>query len=188
MWKIYAASGHLFTDIWSWQSFVSSYYVLTAFSYWIHKMKYSCYQRILLLFVAGLFIGLRRLTKSNRESSFSKLSLLHLAGYVRGLESLKLSWPYLMAFSSCISTGKPELLYCIWCVFHVLLFFFSGLNFYEVERCVWGHFTHICKIVRQWSELDGKRSEEYIAILLVVKRKLCASSSSWKIANTAIPA
>ena len=88
--------------------FVSSYYVLTVFSHWIHKMKYSCYQRILLLFVAGLFIGLRHLTKSNRESSFSKLSLLHLAGCVRGLESFELSWPYLMAFSSCISTVKPE--------------------------------------------------------------------------------
>ena len=90
-------------------------------------MKFSCYQRILLLFMAGLFIGLRRLTKSNRESSFSKLSLLHLAGCVRGLESLELSWPYLMAFSSCISTGKPKLLYCIWCLFRVLLVFFFFL-------------------------------------------------------------
>ena len=99
-------------------------------------MKCSCYQRILLLFVAGLFIGLRRLTKSNRESSFSKLSLLHLAGCGRGLESLELSWPYLMAFSSCISisTGKPQQLYCIWCLLHVLLCFSSGLNFYKVER------------------------------------------------------
>ena len=88
MWKIYSASGHLFTDIWSWQTFVSSYYVLTAFSHWIHKMKCSCYQRIFLLFVAGLFIGLRRLTKSNRESSFSKLSLLHLAGCVSSPGSL----------------------------------------------------------------------------------------------------
>ena len=62
--------------------------VLTAFSRWIHKMKYSWYQQILLLFVAGLFIGLRRLTKSNRESSFSKLSLLHLAGCVSSPGSL----------------------------------------------------------------------------------------------------
>ena len=37
VWKIYAASGNLFTDIWSWQSFVSSYYVLTAFSHWSTK-------------------------------------------------------------------------------------------------------------------------------------------------------
>ena len=54
----------------------------------IHKMKYSWFQRILLLFEAGLFIGLCRLTKSNRESSFSKLSLLHLAGCVSSPGSL----------------------------------------------------------------------------------------------------
>ena len=108
LWKIYAVSRYLFTDIWSWQSFVSSCYVLTVFLQWIYKMKNSCYQRILLLFLTGLFIGLRRLTKSNWESSFSKFSLLHLAGCVRRLESLKLFWPYLMVFTSCISTGKPE--------------------------------------------------------------------------------
>ena len=108
LWKIYAVSRYFFTDIWSWQSFVSSYYVSTVFLHWIYKMKYSCYKRILLLFVTGLFIRLRRLTKSNRESSFSKLSLLRLAGCVRGLERLKLFWPYLMAFTSCMSTDKPK--------------------------------------------------------------------------------
>ena len=30
-------------SIW-WQSFVSSYYVLTVFLHWNYKMKYSCYQ------------------------------------------------------------------------------------------------------------------------------------------------
>ena len=45
MQKIYAASGILFSDSWSWQSFVSpSCYVLTVFFHWIYKMKYSCYQ------------------------------------------------------------------------------------------------------------------------------------------------
>ena len=44
MRKIYAASGNLFTDSWSWQSFVSSCDVLTVFFYLVYKMKYSCYQ------------------------------------------------------------------------------------------------------------------------------------------------
>ena len=112
MWKIYAASGYLFTDIWSWQSFVSSYYVLTVFSHWIHKMKYSCYQRILLLFVAGLFIGLRRLTKSNRESSFSKLSLLHLAGCVSSpgsLSNLITMWRHNMVAISKVGNFRTRL-------------------------------------------------------------------------------
>ena len=39
--KIYAASGNLFTDSWSWQSFVSSCHVLTVFFHWMYKMKYS---------------------------------------------------------------------------------------------------------------------------------------------------
>jgi len=34
----------LFNDNWRWQSFVSSYYVLTVFLHWIHKMKYSSYK------------------------------------------------------------------------------------------------------------------------------------------------
>ena len=33
---------------------------------------------------------------------------IHLAWCVRGLKSLKRFWPFLMAFGSCISTGKPE--------------------------------------------------------------------------------
>ena len=44
MWKIYATSGNLVTDSWSWLRFVSSYYVLTVFLHWICTMKYICYQ------------------------------------------------------------------------------------------------------------------------------------------------
>ena len=44
MWKISAASGNLFTDSWSWQSFVSSYYVFTVVLHLIYTMKYVCYQ------------------------------------------------------------------------------------------------------------------------------------------------
>ena len=42
--KIYAASGNLLTDSWSWQSFVSSCNVLTVVFCLVYKMKYSCYQ------------------------------------------------------------------------------------------------------------------------------------------------
>ena len=53
--KIYAASGNLFTDSWSWQSFVSSCHVLTFFFHWMYKMKYSGFLDSSI--IHGLFIG-----------------------------------------------------------------------------------------------------------------------------------
>ena len=44
MRKIYAATGTLFTDSWSWQSLVSSCDFLTAFFHWMYIAKYSCFQ------------------------------------------------------------------------------------------------------------------------------------------------
>ena len=43
--------------------------------------------------------------------------LYHHFGCVRGLKNLKRFWPYLMAITSCISTGKLE--YCVITWFHV---------------------------------------------------------------------
>ena len=43
--------------------------------------------------------------------------LYHHFGCVRGLTNLKRFWPYLMAITSCISTGKLE--YCVITWFHV---------------------------------------------------------------------
>ena len=42
--------------------------------------------------------------------------IFHLAWCVRGFKRLKWFWPYLMAFRSCIATGKPEWLFS-WCGF-----------------------------------------------------------------------
>ena len=47
----------LFTDSWSWQRLLSSYYVWTLFLRWIYKMIRAAI-KILLLFLACLFIGL----------------------------------------------------------------------------------------------------------------------------------
>ena len=47
----------LFTDSWSWQRFLSSYYVLTLFLRWIYKMIRAAI-KILLLFLACLSISL----------------------------------------------------------------------------------------------------------------------------------
>ena len=86
--------------------------------------SYSCTKwktaaiKILLLFMAGLFIGFLvekcAAFPSHRKSVFwwhrfqKWKPLPNLAGCVGGLKSLRRFWPYLMAFRSCISTGKPE--------------------------------------------------------------------------------
>ena len=44
MQKIYAASGNLSSDSWSWQSFVSSCDVFNCLFHWMYTMKYSFYQ------------------------------------------------------------------------------------------------------------------------------------------------
>ena len=68
MRKIYAASGNLFTDSWSRQSFVSSCDALTVFFHWMYKMTCSCLQDssdIHGWFVYWVFVWeLRRLSKS----------------------------------------------------------------------------------------------------------------------------
>ena len=74
--------------------------------------------KILLLFVDGLFIGflLRNMPLvkvfGNPVSDsivFKKyLTLLHFAGCVMGLKSLKQFWPYMVAFRTGIFTDKLE--------------------------------------------------------------------------------
>ena len=90
MQKIYAASGNLLTDSWSWQSFVREFCLILwcfklSFSTWlVYKMKYSCYQDCSVIhgwFVYCAFCSqMHRSSKSLeirfRMASFSKTSLL----------------------------------------------------------------------------------------------------------------
>ena len=141
MQKIYAASGNLLTDSWSWQSFVSSCDVLNCLFLLgaVYKMKYSCYQDCSV--IRGWFVycaccwQMHRLSKSLeirfRMASFSKMmSLLTCPCLrrIRGLKSLKRFWNTWWpseAASRLVSLSN----YCLWCVF-----FF---RFPEVERMVY---------------------------------------------------
>ena len=53
---------------------------------------------------------MRRACPSHQKYPISDgiIFVCHLALCVRGFKRLKRFWPYLMAFRSCISTGKPE--------------------------------------------------------------------------------
>ena len=93
----------VYFDSWNWQSFVS------ACDVWMYKMnwKYSCFQKSSVIhgwFVYWVFgWEVRRLWILD-----GIVVVFHLAWCVRGFKSLKRFWPYLIAFRSCISNGKPE--------------------------------------------------------------------------------
>ena len=106
MWKIYAASGNLLTDGWSWQIFVSSFDVFNCLFHSTNTMKYSFHQDSSVIHCWFVYWvsswEVRCLSKS------SEISLNGLAWYVTGLKSHKRFRPYLMASRSCILTDKPE--------------------------------------------------------------------------------
>ena len=116
-WKNYAASRNFFIDSWSWQSFVSSYDVF----YCIFPLdvqneiqllsRFFCYWWLVCLL--GFWFRIPPLVEVIGNSISdgivfkNELILLHLAWCLRRFRSLRRFWPYLMAFRSCISTGKP---------------------------------------------------------------------------------
>ena len=108
--------------------------------------------KIFLFFKAGLFIGLSvekcAACESHWKSDFG-WHRVHLAWCVRGLKSVKRFCPYLIAFWSCISTGKPEWL-CFGCFVVVSFsFFFSG---FMKSSAVYAA-KHVCKIWDNGSDL-----------------------------------
>ena len=132
MRKIYAASGNLLTDSWSWQSFVREFCVilwcfkLSFSTCLVYKMKYSCYQDCSV--IHGWFVycpfcwQMHRLSKSLeirfRMASFSKMSLLTCPCLRRKrVEMSQAILEHLMTFGSSISTGKPEQLLSLMCFF-----------------------------------------------------------------------
>ena len=65
----------------------------------------------LLLFMAGLFIGFlveKCVACQSRKSDFGWHRFRFSPCWMRVEKSLKRFWPYLIAFRSCISNGKPE--------------------------------------------------------------------------------
>ena len=102
----------VYFDSWSWQSFVSTCDVFNCLFPLDVQNEIQLLSRSLLLFMASLFIGFlveKYVACQSRKSDFGWHRFrFHLAWCVRGLQSLKRYWPYLIAFRSCISNGKPE--------------------------------------------------------------------------------
>ena len=77
-----------------------------------YKMKYSCYQESSVIhgwFVYRLFgWEMRHLSKSEIRFRMASFSFFTLLDTEEEFKSLKRFRPYLIAFRSCISNGKPE--------------------------------------------------------------------------------
>ena len=112
MQKIYAASGNLLTDSWSWQGFVSSCDVFNCLFLLDVPNETELLTRLFCV-IHGWFVycafgwEMHRLLKSLKirflMASFSKMSLLTCpCSRLRGLKSLKRLQPYLMAFRNSI--------------------------------------------------------------------------------------
>ena len=101
----------VYFDNWSWQSFVSTFF-FNVFFHWMYKMKYSCYRESSV--VHGWFVywvfgwKMRRLSKSEIRFRMASFSFLTLLDTQEEFKSLKRFRPYLIAFRSCISNGKPK--------------------------------------------------------------------------------
>ena len=152
MHKIYAASGNVCTDSWNWQSLVSP---CDVFFRWVFKMKYSCYQDSSVIY--GWFVywvsgwEMRRLSKSSeirfQVASFSFSPCLVHEGFMKSS------------------------------VVHVAIL----CRFLRFETVTWPSIRFDVSLQNLkkpldifWPQIERKCSEEYLAVILAVKRKLWA--------------
>ena len=185
MHKIYVASGNVCTDSWNWQSLVSSCHV---FFHWVFKMKYSCFQDSSVIYgwfaywVSGW--EMRCLSKSSEirfqvaSFSFSPCLMCWKVSSDSGL-----TWWLPEAASQLLSLSN----YCIWSLF---FFFHEGFmkssvvhvailcRFLRFETVTWPciRFDVSLQNLKKplyifWPQIERKCSEEYLAVILAVKRK-----------------
>ena len=98
-------------DSWSWQSFVSTCDVLNCLFPLDVQNEIQLLSRVFcyswLVCLLGFWLRNTSLVKVGNPISDGIVFVFHLAWCVRWLKRLKRFWPYLMAFRSCISNGKP---------------------------------------------------------------------------------
>ena len=146
MGKIYAASGNLVSDSWSWQSFLSSCLFLLRVQNEIQLLSRLFCNSWLVCLLRFLLTNAPLMSKSLeirfRMTSFSKMSLLicHCLRRKR-VEKSQAILEHLMTFRSSISIGKPQQLLSLMC------FFFGFL-----KSSVW--FMRLKLKHEQWSNLQ----------------------------------
>ena len=96
----------------SFQSFVSTCYLFNCLLPLDVQNEIQLLSRVFcyswLVCLLGFWLRNTSLVKVGNPISDGIVFVFHLAWCVRGLQSLKRYWPYLIPFRSCISNGKPE--------------------------------------------------------------------------------
>ena len=147
-------------------------------------MKYSCYQDCSVIhgwFVYCVFCWqMHRLSKSLeiqfRMASFSKKSLLTCPCLRRKrVEKSQAILEHLMTFRSSISTGKPEQLLSLMCFFFSVswsrAYGLCGLSLYTSDDLTNNSIRFKKPLDIFWPQIQRKCSEDYLLMILTVKRK-----------------
>ena len=156
MRKLYAASGNLKLK----EFCVILWWFLTVFFHWIYKMRHSCYQEYFVIhgwFVYCVFGSeMRRLSEIRfRKASFLKMSLLTSPCLMR--KRVEKFLPYLMAFRTCIPTGKPEsFLYLMFFYYY----YFSKKS--SVVYAAWCAFVRFDQVWYKLTELLKKAFRHFL--------------------------
>ena len=99
----------VYFDSWSWQSFVSTCVVFNCLFPLDVQNEIQLLSRVFCYSYLFFDFWLRCVASQSRKCVLVGIVFIfHLAWCVRGFKSLKWFWPYLKAFRSCISNGKPE--------------------------------------------------------------------------------
>ena len=116
----------VYYDNWSWQSFMSTSGVFSCLFLLDIQNEIQLLGKVFchswLVCLLGFWLRNTLLVKVGNSISDGIVFVFYLAWCVRGLKSLKRFWPYLIAFRSCISNGKPE-----WFFLFDVWFFLSNL-------------------------------------------------------------
>ena len=187
MRKIYAASGNLLTNSWSWQSFVSSCDVLNCLFLLGVQNEIQLLSR---LFCNSRLVCLLRFLLTNaplvkvlesrfRMASFSKMSLLTCPCLRRKrVEKSQAILENLMTFRSSIWTGKPEQLLSLMCFFFSVswsqAYGLCGLSLYASNDLTYNSIRFKKPLDIFWPQIQRKGSEAYLVMILAVNRKLWA--------------
>ena len=144
-------SNLVYFDSWSWQSFVSTCDVFNCLFPLDAQNEIQllsgvfCYSWLVCLL--GFWLRNTSLVKVGNPISDGIVFVLQFAWCVRGLQSLKRYWPFLIPFRA----ASPSLSnYCIWC--------FSFISNLIKSSVVYGaiYFMHVCKI---W---DNDLTEQHV--------------------------
>ena len=128
----------VYFDSWSWQSFVSTCDVFNCLFPLDVQNEIQllsgvfCYSWLVCLL--GFWLGNMSLVKVGNPISDGVIFVFGLAWCVRGLKSLKRFCPYLIAFRSYISNGKPE-----WLLYSMFAFY---ILFNEVEHSLCSYLVY----------------------------------------------